>query len=248
MKFLLIAFLLISNLSYSQRKVNKSIPNKNTTLNKVKIQHEYAQILTLDDKIKYIDKLANLLISQNNISDIDLFIQSIINKDFYSKNQFLTLDQIEKLKQRKFPVPNKKEVLNIYFKKNNNIDFILFKSLVKYEEEDIHKEDVYYVGLDVSFVGNNNTLVYSYSLGAMANVDGIVDFKRGITTYDFLSVADGYSGETYYKDLNENKIKDKKSIDYLNKISYKYNSILETYWNMPPLPDKFYNLNTNLPM
>jgi hypothetical protein len=238
MKFLLITCLLISHFSYSQRNVTKSFSNKNTTLNKVQIKHEYAQILTLDEKVKYISNLANLLKSQGNISDVDLFIQSIIKKDFYSKKEFLTLDQIEKLKQRRFPVPNKKEVLNIYFKKNNNIDFTLFKSLVKYEEEDIHKEDVYYVGLDVSFVGNNNTLVYSYSLGAMANVDGIVDFKKGITAYDFLSVADGYNGETYYKDLNENKIKDKKLIDYLNKISYKYSSLLETYWNISPL---FYN-------
>ena len=138
--------------------------------------------------------------------------------------------------------------MNIYFKKNNNIDFILFKSLVKYEEEDINNENVYYGGLNVSFVENNNILIFSYSEGAMANIDGIADFKMGVTSYDFLSVADGANGNTYYEDLNENKIKDKKYIDYLNKISYKYNSILETYWNMPPLPDKFYNLNTNLPM
>jgi hypothetical protein len=130
MKFLLIAFLLISNLSYSQRNVTKSFSNKNTTLNKVQIKHEYAQILTLDEKVKYISNLANLLKSQGNISDVDLFIQSIINKDFYSKNQFLTLDQIEKLKQRKFPVPNKKEVLNIYFKNNNT--FALFFSNQRY--------------------------------------------------------------------------------------------------------------------
>jgi hypothetical protein len=188
--------------------------------------------LTIDSKIKFINNLGATLEHHNLYSDIDHLINGIIKNDFISKIEQLTDDQIEKLKLANFPIPKSKKTLNIFIRNKNIENLILFKSQVIYEEEDIRNDSIFYVGIGVAFIENNNLLVYHENQGQMANSDGIFDFAKKIKAYYYFSIAPGGTGSMYYQKFNEDQIVDKKQINYLDKINKKYRLYLQSYWDL----------------
>jgi hypothetical protein len=232
--FFTLLFLLITSVLFSQKKSAISIGYKTkiSQLDVSKLKSDYANLLTIDSKIKFINNLGATLEHHNLYSDIDHLINGIIKDDFISKIEQLTDDQIEKLKLANFPIPKSKKTLNIFIRDKNIENLILFKSQVIYEEEDIRNDSIFYVGIGVAFVENNNLLVYHENHGHMANSDGIFDFAKKIKSYYFFSIAPGGTGSMYYQKFNEDKIVDKKQINYLDKINKKYELYLKDYWNL----------------
>ncbi len=239
--FFTFPLLLITSVLFSQKK--SAIPigykTKISQLDVSKLKSAYANLLTIDSKIKFINKLATTLSYQNSNLDIDHLIIGIIKDDFISKIEQLTDDQVEKLKLANFPIPKSKKTLNIFIRDKNIENLILFKSQVIYEEEDIRNDSIFYVGIGVAFVENNNLLVYHESGGKMASEEGIFDFIKKIKSYFFYSTLGGGSGSMYYQKFNGDKIVDKKQINYLDKINKQYELYFNGYWNLTDEYDEY---------